>query len=60
MAALLKYETLIADIIKEYDYPVCFEFPVSHERENYALKVGVTYELKVGKKTVQLLESDES
>ena len=48
---------LIADIIKEYDYPVCFEFPVSHERENYALKVGVTYELKVGKKTVQLLEA---
>ena len=49
-------EAAIADIVKEYDYPVCFNFPVSHTRENYALKIGVVYELKTGKKTVNLIE----
>ena len=40
-------EEVIRDVVKEYDYPVCFNFPVSHEKENYALKIGVKYELKV-------------
>lgn len=42
----------IRDILQDYDYPVCFDFPVSHNKENYALKVGVTYELKVGKQVM--------
>jgi muramoyltetrapeptide carboxypeptidase len=49
------YET-IADIVAEYDYPVCFGFPVSHEKENYALKIGGSYSLKVGKASVHLTE----
>ena len=49
------YET-IRDIVHEYDYPVCFGFPVSHGKENYALKVGVGYKLKVGKSKVSLEE----
>jgi Uncharacterized proteins, homologs of microcin C7 resistance protein MccF len=40
-------EEVIRDVIKEYDYPVCFNFPVSHEKENYALKIGVKYTLAV-------------
>jgi len=47
---------IIHDIVKEYDYPVCFGFPVSHEKANYALKVGVGYKLKVGKSKVTLEE----
>jgi muramoyltetrapeptide carboxypeptidase len=47
---------IIQDIIKEYDYPVSFGFPVSHEKENYALKIGVGYKLKVGKNKVTLEE----
>jgi len=49
-------EEVIRDIVLEYDYPVCYGFPVSHEKENYALKVGVHYTLKVEKKNVQLSE----
>ena len=49
-------EEVISDVVKEYNYPVCFNFPVSHEKENYALKVGGTYDLKIGSKTVQLSE----
>ena len=40
-------EEVIRDIVKEYDYPICFNFPVSHEKENYALKIGVKYTLTV-------------
>jgi muramoyltetrapeptide carboxypeptidase len=47
---------IIHDVVKEYDYPVCFGFPVSHGKENYALKVGVGYKLKVGKNRVTLEE----
>lgn len=47
---------IIADVIKEYDYPVCYGFPVSHNKENYALKVGVGYKLKVSKGKVSLEE----
>jgi muramoyltetrapeptide carboxypeptidase len=49
-------DEILKEIINEYDYPVCYHFPVSHERENYALKVGGTYQLKVSKKMVQLSE----
>jgi muramoyltetrapeptide carboxypeptidase len=47
---------IIHDIVKDYDYPVCFDFPVSHNKENYALKTGVGYKLKVGKNKVTLEE----
>lgn len=47
---------IIRDTISEYNYPVCFGFPVSHEKENYALKIGVGYKLKVGKSKVILEE----
>ncbi|RYY60937.1 MAG: LD-carboxypeptidase [Chitinophagaceae bacterium] len=46
----------IRDHVKEYDYPVCFGFPVSHTDENYALKIGVGYKLKVSKHKVTLEE----
>lgn len=49
-------EEIIHEIVKEYDYPVCFNFPVSHGKENYALKVGVGYKLKVGANKVVLEE----
>ncbi len=49
-------EEVIRDIVKEYDYPVCFNFSVSHNMENYALKIGVKYELTVGKKSTTLQE----
>ena len=49
-------EEIIYDQIKDYSFPVCFNFPVSHEKENYALKVGVEYRLKIKPESVQLEE----
>lgn len=48
---------VIKAIVKDYDYPICFDFPVSHDIENYALKVGVEYELSVNENSVTLKES---
>ncbi len=46
----------INDIVQPYSYPVCFNFPVRHGTENVALKVGGSYQLRVGKKEVVLVE----
>src|SRR5262245_53282685 len=32
---------IIRDVVSEYNYPTCFDFPVSHSQKNYALKMGV-------------------
>ncbi|MEO7308077.1 MAG: LD-carboxypeptidase [Ferruginibacter sp.] len=52
-----KVNKLIKEITAAYDYPVCFNFPVSHTKENYALKIGVNYTLKISKNKTQLSEA---
>ncbi len=47
---------IILDKIKEYDYPVCFDFPVGHVKENCALKVGVEYECNISSNEAILKE----
>lgn len=49
-------QQIIQSHVAEYDYPVCYDFPVSHELENVALKVGVTHQLTVTKNRVVLKE----
>jgi muramoyltetrapeptide carboxypeptidase len=48
--------SLIYAHVKEYEYPVCFDFPVSHDKNNYALKIGVKHQLTVTGKKVRLKE----
>jgi muramoyltetrapeptide carboxypeptidase len=48
--------TVIHELVKDYTFPVSFNFPVSHEKENFALKVGVEYRLSVTNKKVSLRE----
>lgn len=40
------YEVVI-EKIKEYDYPVAFDFPVGHQKNNFALKCGAKHILNV-------------
>jgi muramoyltetrapeptide carboxypeptidase len=47
---------LIFDKVEEYNYPVCFDFPVGHVNENYALKVGGNFQLNVTEAAVMLTE----
>jgi muramoyltetrapeptide carboxypeptidase len=50
-------DEILHDLVKEFAFPVCFGFPVSHEKENYALKVGGLYTLTVTEKKVTLKEN---
>jgi muramoyltetrapeptide carboxypeptidase len=50
---------IIHEQLKDYDYPVCFGFPVSHSNENYALKIGFEYELDVSETGVSLQEASD-
>jgi muramoyltetrapeptide carboxypeptidase len=47
---------IIENAVATYNYPVCYDFPVSHDKENYALKHGAHYTLQVTAKKVSLRE----
>lgn len=47
-------EQIIYDAVKEYRYPVCFDFPAGHIKTNKAFYIGKKAELKVDKKGTQL------
>jgi muramoyltetrapeptide carboxypeptidase len=47
---------MVLNLTKEYDYPVCFDFPVGHQKVNYALKSGMLHQLTVSKEMVHLEE----
>ena len=47
---------IIFDKVKDYNYPVCFDFPIGHTDRNYALKVGVKHRLIVNEEKVVLKE----
>jgi muramoyltetrapeptide carboxypeptidase len=47
---------IITDVVKEYKYPVCFEFPIGHQKYNVALKCGVLHRLTVKIEGVELVE----
>ncbi len=49
-------EQVIHEKIKGFDFPVCFNFPVSHDKENYALKIGAGYKFSVSLNSVMLVE----
>lgn len=47
---------IVMEKVKDYQYPVCFNFPVGHQRDNYALKCGIMHQLEVTDKEVNLRE----
>ncbi|TKC12742.1 LD-carboxypeptidase [Pedobacter polaris] len=46
-------EELIWELVKEYDYPVCFNFPTGHIDDNRAMILGKLVSLSVSKNNVQ-------
>ena len=47
-------EEIIIDAVKEYKYPVCFNFPAGHIDRNLALVFGKKIKLSVGKNKITL------
>jgi muramoyltetrapeptide carboxypeptidase len=48
---------IVTDRVKAYNYPVCFDFPVGHQKENYALKYGISHLLDVRETEVSLTDT---
>jgi len=40
-------QDIVLEKVKDYSYPVCFDFPVGHQKYNVALKCGVKHQLMV-------------
>jgi muramoyltetrapeptide carboxypeptidase len=49
-------QDIVLEKIKNYHYPVCFDFPVGHQRANYALKCGVMHRLTVNANEIRLTD----
>ncbi|HKO82424.1 MAG TPA: LD-carboxypeptidase [Chitinophagaceae bacterium] len=49
-------EEVVLEKVKRYDYPVCFDFPVGHQKNNFALKCGVKHKLIVQQHQCTLTE----
>ncbi len=45
-------QQIVLEKIYDCTYPVCFDFPVGHQKANFALKCGVQYHLKVDDVTI--------
>jgi len=49
-------QDVVLEKLKAYRYPVCFDFPVGHQKNNYALKCGVKHRLEIKSENVSLKE----
>lgn len=47
---------IVLEKVRKYGYPVCFDFPVGHQRNNFALKCGVRHKLQVQAAETVLME----
>ncbi len=47
---------IVLEKVKEFNYPVCFDFPVGHQKNNFALKCGVRHKIIVQQNECTLTE----
>ena len=45
---------IVMEKVSMYNYPIAFDFPVGHQRNNYALKCGCKYNLEINEKETLL------
>ena len=50
-------EDIVLEKVSEYNYPVCFDFPVGHQKNNFALKCGVLHTLGIHLNECRLTET---
>jgi muramoyltetrapeptide carboxypeptidase len=47
---------IIKEVVEQFDFPVCYDFPVSHGDANVALKIGAEHSLLVSGTGAELIE----
>jgi len=52
----LSIEQIVLEKVKNYGYPVAFDFPTGHQKNNFPLKSGAMVEMKVEEKGVLVRE----
>lgn len=40
-------EAIILELVREYNYPICFNFPSGHQQENWCIPLGILAQLTV-------------
>jgi muramoyltetrapeptide carboxypeptidase len=48
---------IVLEKVKEYSFPICFDFPVGHQKNNFALKCGMIHRLSVQVPHTKLVET---
>jgi muramoyltetrapeptide carboxypeptidase len=49
------FQEIILSKVKDYSYPVCFGFPVGHQKDNFAIRHGMVHQLVVDEKGAVLI-----
>lgn len=52
----MSYQEIIIDAVKDYGFPVAFDFPAGHQPENYAIKMGCEAELSVSEEGTEFYQ----
>lgn len=47
----ISLQSIVLDKLKDYNYPVCFDFPVGHQKNNFALKCGARYRMNINQQS---------
>lgn len=50
-------EEIIFDAVKEYDFPVIFDFPAGHCENNFALRLGTDISIKTNKTEITIIQN---
>ena len=51
-------EEVIADVVKDYDYPLCFGFPAGHFSDNRTIKMGQKVKILISSERNYFIHSD--
>ncbi len=51
-------QEIVQEKVKNFNYPVCYDFPVGHQAANLAIKIGGIYTLNVADNEVRLFDQD--
>jgi len=50
------FQDIISSKLLEFDYPVCFGFPVGHQKDNFAVRHGMLHSLNVNENGATLIQ----